>query len=778
MRVPRNWLCEYVDVREVDADELADRLTLAGLEVEDVQAYPSLEGVVAGTVLAVEEHPHADKLTVCTVESPGGERQIVCGAPNVAPNQRVAFAPPGTRLPGGVVEEARLRGVDSAGMILSRAELGLEAKSAGIWVLPEYVQPGQELQELLETPDVVFDLSITSNRPDLLGILGIAREVAALLELPLREPSVDYPEAGRPAQELVRVDIESPEECPRYVARLIHLSQGGDSPLWLQSRLLKAGMRPLSPVVDITNYVMLELGHPLHAFDRSRLPKQVLGVRRARPGERLTTLDGVDRELPGESLLITAGDKPVAVAGVMGGEETEVGKDTASVLLEAACFSPTRVRRSARALGLRTEASLRFERGLSAEAAERASRRCCALLTEVTGAQVAPGAADAYPAPQSPRAVRLRKARISHVLGTEIPEGEVVRVLSSLGLAPQEAGDVWQVSVPPERGDLTREIDLIEEVARIYGYKTIPSLAPRVPPTLGAKDPREVFSDHVRNTCAALGLSEVITTSLAPGDEAQVALRNPMAQGQEGLRGGLLPGLLSVVGHSLDTQTPGAALFEVGHVFSRADGRLEEREVLGVVLVGRPPFPLSGKLAYGLAHLKGVWEKLLSALHVEGLHLGQCDHGWLHPGRRAMLQAAGRRVGWMGEVHPDLCSQFPGRFRVQALEVEVQALREARVPPAHDPLPRYPVSKRDLSLVGPRDVPEERLREAIFAEKLVEDCFLYDLYEGERIGAGQRSLTYELTFRHPERTLASEEVEEAVSRIVARLSPLGMKLRS
>ncbi|MFO8033992.1 MAG: phenylalanine--tRNA ligase subunit beta [Candidatus Bipolaricaulota bacterium] len=778
MRVSLKWLSEYVELTDVDVRELADRLTLAGLEVEDVHEFPHLEGAVVGMVRAVEAHPNADKLAVCTVEADDGEHQVVCGAPNVAPGQLVIFARPGTHLPGGVVEKAELRGVKSGGMILSRAELGLEAKSEGIWVLPEEAQPGQEFQQLIEAPDAVLDISIASNRPDLLGVHGVAREVAALLQRPLGEPALDYPERGEPAESLARVVIESAEECPRYVARLIRVVGEGVSPLWLQARLSKAGMRPLAPVVDVTNYVMLELGHPLHAFDYGRLGDSVIGVRRARPKERLTTLDGVERELTSEALLITAGDRPVAVAGVMGGEQAEVGEDTTAVLLEAACFSPARVRRSARALGLRSEASHRFERGLSPEAAERASRRCCALLAGLIGAEVSPGAADAYPEPRSPRTVSLRKARLLRVLGVEVPDDEVGRVFSSLGLSAQESDEAWQVSIPAERGDLLREIDLIEEVSRIYGYHTIPSVAPRVAPVLGAKDHREEFSDRARRSCVALGLYEVITTSLAPGDEAGVGLSNPMAQGQEGLRAWLLPGLLSVVRHTLDTQTPGVALFEIGHVFSRRAGRVEERETLGAVLVGRSPFPLSGKLSYGPEHIKGLWEQLLSALRVEGVRLGASDHSWLHPGRRGRLELAGSPVGWLGEVHPELCEDLPGRYRVQALEVDVEALMEAQVPPAHRPLPRYPVSKRDLSLVGPCDVPEERLREAILAEDLVEECFLYDIYEGERIGEGQRSLTYELTFRHSERTLASDEVEQAVKRILERLSPLGMTLRS
>jgi len=777
MRVPLSWLSEYVELDDIDAGELADRLTLAGLEVEEVFHSPSGEGVVVGTVTSVEDHPNADNLTVCAVETASGEREVVCGAPNVSPGQRVFVALPGAHLPAGVVESRTVRGVRSKGMILSRAELGLETKSEGIWVLPAEVSLNDEGQRLLEYPDAVLDISVTSNRPDLLGVHGVAREAAALLGRPLHEPPADYPEQGERADKAVQVGIETPEDCPRYVARLAYLNGEGASPVWLQARLSKAGMRPLAPVVDITNYVMLELGHPLHAFDHGRLGDSMIGVRRARPGERIITLDGAKRELPTEVLLITAGERPVAVAGVMGGRDTEVGENTSAILLEAACFSPVRVRRSARALGLRTEASHRFERGLSPEAADRASRRCCALLSELLAARVAPGAADAYPAPAASRRVGLRKRRLKQLLGVDVPTQEVARVFSALGLSAAEDDERWQVDVPPERVDLVREIDLIEEVARVYGYHTIPSLPPSVAPTRGVKTPREEFLDHVRRTCVALGLTEVTTTSLAPADQAEVLLENPVAQGNEGLRTWLLPGLLSVVGHTLDTQTPGAELFEIGRVFSRGENGVVEEERLGMALVGRPPFPLSGKLSYGPEHLAGLWRQLLSALRVQGVRLVSCEHDWLHPGRRATVQIGGSAVGWLGEVHPDLCADLPGNYRVQALEIDAHALRAARVAPVHRPLPRYPVSKRDLSLVGPRDVPEQDVREAILAERLVEGCFLYDVYEGERIGEGQRSLTYELSFRHPERTLASEEVEQAVVRILERLSPMGMSLR-
>ena len=786
MRVPLSWLAEYVDVSGIGKPELVERLTLAGLEVEGVKELPPLEGVVVGKVLSVSPHPKTDRLHVCRVDTGGEEQQVVCGAPNLVAGALVPLALPGARLPGGEVREVEIRGVVSSGMILSQAELGLEEKSSGIWNLPPGPKVGEDFAPLVGTPDTILDLKITSNRPDLLGIYGVAREVAAVFRRELRELELEFPEGGPPAEELARVEIESPEDCPRYIARVILDVPWGESPVWLAARLLKAGMRPLSPVVDATNYVMLELGHPLHAFDYDRLPGGRIGVRRARPGERIRTLDGVDRTLSPEVLLITDGARPIAVAGVMGGEETEVSEGTRRVLLESACFAPARIRRSARALGLRTEASHRFERGLAPQSAEVASRRACALLSRLAPVRVAKGAVDAYPRPSRPRTVSLRKARVAEVLGVEVPEGELARDLSAIGVELKDRGGQWEAAIPPWRGDLEREIDLIEEVARLYGYDRIPSRPPAVPLRAGDKDPREEFCDRVRRIMASLGLSEVYSFGLVPAGEAEVLLKNPQAQGQEGLRKSLLPGLLAAVKENLEAQAPGVALFEVGRTFHLREGEIVEEDRLGVALAGRPELPLSGKEEYTPADLKGILEGLLAALRAEGVSLGEIEDDRLHPHRRAGIYFTSRvtdpgsrvLIGWLGELSSELLSDLPGERRVMAMELSLSALAQVTRPPEHRPLPRFPAAFRDLSLVAPEELPEARVREAILAEPLVESCTLYDLYRGKGVPEGHRSLTYELAFRHPERTLASEEVDQAVARILARLEALGVHLRS
>ncbi|QAA75981.1 MAG: Phenylalanyl-tRNA synthetase beta chain [Candidatus Bipolaricaulis sibiricus] len=797
MRASLSWLSEYVDLPPVTVEALAERLTLAGLEVEGITALLA-EGVIVARVAEVEPHPKADALAVCQVEIGSGTRTVVCGAPNVAAGALVPLALPGARIPGGTVSVVTLRGVRSEGMILSRQELGLEAKSAGIWDLSQELTVGSEFAPLIGFPDTVLDLKITSNRPDLLGIVGIAREISALYQTPLREPDRSFPESDPAAASLTSVHIADPRDCPRYVARIIRGAGSQPSPLAIEARLLKAGMRPLSLVVDVTNYVLLELGHPLHAFDHAQLSEGRIVVRRARPGEKIRTLDGVERDLSPEVLVIADAARPVAVAGVMGGAEPEVGPHTQTVLLEAAAFSPARVRRSARAVGLRTEASLRFERGLSPEMADVASRRCCALLAP-HGMVVARGAVDAYPAPTPTRVIALRKQRVAHVLGVEVPSPEVTDGLSRLGLSLRDRGHTWETTVPPFRRDLEREIDLIEEVARLHGYDRIPPVPPHTEPRIGTKDPAESFADRVREVLAALGLTEAYTPGLVAAAEAQVQLRNPLAQGWEGLRPSLLSGLLAALRANLEAQAPGVALFEVGRVFLRRDGEIAEEDRVAVALSGRPPFPLSGKGEYGPSDLKGLFDALIAALRVEGVELGEIDDPRLHPHRRAGIylrgpcpadrdpSGHGRRttdpgpripVGWLGELAPSLRADLPGQRRVLALELALAPLRAAARPSEHRPIPRSPASKRDLSLLVPERVPEGSVRAAIVAERLVESAFLYDLYKGEGVPTGSVSLTYEVVFRDRERTLSSEEVEGAVQRILASLGPLGAQLRA
>ncbi len=776
MRVSLRWLSEYLELPELPPATMTERLTLAGLEVEGITALPA-EGVRVGRIVDVEPHPSAENLKVCTVDLGDAEYRTVCGAPIVTPGILVPFALPGARLPQGTVEEAHIRGVKSAGKILSREELGLEEKSAGIWELPEDTPLGADLLQMLELPDLIFDLKITSNRPDLLGVYGLAREFSALFRTRLRELAAVYPEGPGRAEDLVQVEVELGQDCPRYVARLIQGCAWHPAPLPIQARLLKARMRPISLVVDLTNYVMLELGRPLHAFDYAKIEGKKIVVRRARRGETIRTLDGVERVLSSEVLVIADARKPVALAGIMGGEETEVGEGTREVLLEAAAFAPARIRRGSRLLGLRTEASLRFERGLPPEDVDFASRRFCALLARHGGGVVVQGAVDRYLQPSPRRTVLLHRKRIPDFLGVSVPDEEVVDGLVRLGLRLRPRGEGWEAEIPPHRQDIAREEDLLEEIARLYGYDRVPERAPAMPPRVGAKALEEEFADRVRRVLAGLGLSEAYTFPLVPAREAQVLLRNPMSQGQEGLRQNLFWGLLSAVQENLSAQVPGGALFEVGKVFFMEDGVPKEEYRVGIVLFGRMDIPLSGKTPYGPAELKGIVEALLSALRVRDWRLGHSDDPRLHPFRRATILLAEKPAGVLGEVNLELL-HLPGERRVLFAELRLPLIWAHVCPVEYRALPRFPASKRDLSLLVPEGLPEEEVRARILAESLVDSVFLYDRYQGPGVPAGQVSLTYELSLRHPERTLSAEEVEEAVQRILSSLGSVGVRLRT
>lgn len=790
MKVPCRWLAEYVDIERSPAalERLAERLTLAGLEVEEVTRTGGLRGAVVGRVLERRDHPKSDHLSVCHVDIGAETLEVVCGAANVAVGQVVPVITVGGELPGGLrVEERKLRGVTSRGMICSKEELGLEPRSAGIWAFEEELglEIGTDLGGLFEFDDVVFDLKITSNRPDCAGIYGVAREVAALTGRPLRPLSLDLEESDPPASSRFAVEIDKTTATLRYGARLMEGVRVGPSPLLVQHRLLKAGMRPLSNVVDATNYVMLELGHPLHPFDADVIRSPV-SVRRARAGEVFRTLDGAERTLGEEVLLIADPDGGIAIAGVMGGERSEIRQATSRVLLEVAAFDPVAVRRAARALGMRTEASVRFERGVDPEAVPVVAARTAHLLKKLSGCDVRRGLLDAYPRPRRPQTIRLRPSRASALLGMDLDGKQISDVLGRLGMEVTADGDALSLKIPTFRADLEREVDLVEEVGRIVGYDRLLPVAPKGVLHLGVRDPLEETKDRVRALLVGLGLSEVVTDGfektswrevLRLPEEDLVAVGNPMTAGQRLLRGALLPGILSVVEANLNQRRDGGMLFEVGRVFSKARG---ERDALAAAVFGRTGVPLSGKGEVGVGEAKGILFGLLSGLGVQDARVASDEvPPFLHPGRGGQVQVGGESVGLFGEVGAAVVSRLPAPLRVVVFELDLERLHalqgQRRV---FAPLPRFPVAKRDLSLLIPAGLAEEAVRAAIAAEKEVEGILLYDLYQGGQVAAGEKSLTYDLSLRAKDRTLTDEETEAVLSRIEARLAGLGVRLRS
>lgn len=801
MRVPYRWLTEFVAVpiEEEFVQELAERLTLAGLEVASVERVGKPQGVVVGRILTVNPHPNADKLKICEVSLGRETVRLISGAPNLVENALVPVIRVGGQLPNGqIIEAAVFRGEKSEGMICSRAELGLEEKSPGIWILePELgCHVGEDFAQHLEFDDFILVLETKSNRPDALSVLGVARDISALYDLDLRKPETTLREGTEEIESLASVEIEDVQGCPRYAARIFGDVRWGPSPLKIQHRLAKGGLRPISNIVDATNYVLLELGHPTHAFDYDRLEGHKIIVRRARAGEKITTLDGVERALSVTDLVIADARKPVAVAGVMGGAESEVSEHTHRVLLESAYFDPISVRRTSKRLGLRTEASHRFERDMDPEILITALDRVGTLLQQWSGCSVARGVIDVYPKKFAPRFCELRQSRISKILGIEIPAHHSEKILRRLEFSVEQQGpDRWHVGIPSFRREVTREIDVIEEIGRIYGYDKIPAERPAFPLVAGRRERMEELKDRVRRILTGLGVSEAVNFGFISKEDTEifgvgdtvVRLRNPMSDESYALRPSLWPGLLRNVQYNAYQQVDGVRLFEIGKVFSRENTVVREHVSVGLALAGRALVPLRGREQfYDFYDLKGIVESLLFELGLKNFAFEPSSEKTLHPVRQAFVKAKDDILGILGELHPDLARRYDLPWRVYLFEMKLeeiyQRLQTIALPPWTELQPRvtpkFPASRRDLSLLVPESVPEASVRKVLESERRVERVFLYDLYRGPQIPQGMKSLTYEITFRDWTKTLSDDEVNEMVARIEARLrDELGVQIR-
>lgn len=814
MRVSFNWLRDYVDI-DLSPEELAERLTLQGLAVDEViRLGAGINGVVVGKVLEVTPHPNADRLRVCLVDvgaagngvgKPVAEnvRQIVCGAPNVAAGQTVPVALPGAVLPGGLrIEERPLRGVRSQGMICSAQELDLAEESAGIMVLPDDWPAGVDFQAAAGLDDAILVLDLTPNYAmHCQSMLGVAREVAALLDRPVRLPEFRLAEADEPASAAVSVEIQAPDLCSRYIARVIRGVRVGPSPEWLRKRLEAAGMRSVNNVVDVTNYVMLETGQPLHAFDYAKIRGRRIVVRRAGDGERLITLDGAERELAGEDLVIADEEGAVAVAGVMGGLDSEVGADTVDIMLESAHFDNLAVRRTARRLGLHSEASGRFEKGVDPNGCLFAADRAAALIRELAGGTVLAGAVDVYPAPALPRRISLRPDRVNALLGTRLDEAEMTAILRRLGLEVAAGQGCLAVTVPTRRPDIEGEADLAEEIARIYGYNRIPVTFPRSPVEPAPAGVERGLLEAAREVCLGAGLNEVLTFSFMspeawdrmslPADDPlrrAVTVANPLSEDQRVMRTSLLPLLLDAVAANVRHRTTDVAIFEIGRVYRPKrlpmDELPEERLMLGIAMTGNlePPTWRAPARPADFFVLKGLVEALLERLGVAGAAFVPGQPPSFHPGRAASLIVDGRAVGVVGEAHPSVQAAYdlPGRVYLAELDLtEIIAFASPWRP--YRPLPRYPAADRDLAFALPIDIPAGRVAEVIrhSAGDLLSDLRLFDVYQGEQVEPGWRSLAYALTYQAPDRTLTDAEVESVHNRVRQALqNELGARLRS
>ncbi len=791
MRVVLSWLREFCPT-DLDADELAELITRQGVKVEEVlRPWDGVRGVVIARVLSVEDHPDSDKLCVATVDDGTGEQVVCAGVRNFAAGDLVPWAKPGAQVP--VLPEPlaprKLRGVMSNGMLCSPRELAVADVHTGILVLNrEDVRVGEDFRAAFGLDDAVLDIEVEPNRPDFLSVFGVAREVAAATGVPLVAPDLTLEEAGEAAADVATVRLEALDACPRYLARVIRgVDAHGDSPLRVQARLSASGMRPVSNVVDATNYTMLELGQPLHGFDMDLLAGPGIVVRRAGQGERLTTLDDVERELSDDDLLICDLEKPVALGGVMGGASSEVSDETTNVLLESAYFTRTGVLRTARRLDLHSEASHRFERGSDPEGLERAATRCAKLIVEWAGGTVANGVAGDGEASVR-RWVAMRPARAAMLLDDEVTGSDAREVFDRLGLAHRGDDASIEVEVPGYRVDIEREVDLIEEVARVRGYDRIGSTVPSAGQA-GGVPASYAFRNRLRDVLVRAGLREVSLLSFASGDDLAFAgdldaipVANPLQADEGYLRTGLTPGLLHAVARNQARGSVTTAVFETGTVFRMGDP-VEERASVAFALAGPAGRGWAAeRRAFDVLDAKGVLETVMGEAGVPSWSLGDPLDPPFHPGRSASILVGDAVAGRIGELLPRAAAAFDIEGRVSVGELDVAALlggtgKEFVV----RDVPRFPPVRRDLAFVVPEGTPAGEIQLALeeAAGDILGDCVLFDVFRGGSLPEGTKSLAFTLDLRAPDRTLTGEEADPVVERIVARLrDDLGAELRT
>ncbi|MBW4615404.1 MAG: phenylalanine--tRNA ligase subunit beta [Desmonostoc vinosum HA7617-LM4] len=808
MRISLNWLRELVEIK-LSTEELAHALTMAGFEVEDIEDRRTwANGVVVGRVVERQPHPDADKLSVCQVDIGAAETlNIVCGAANVRADMYVPVATVGTYLPNIdlKIKPAKLRGVPSQGMICSLKELGLPTDVDGIHIFPqENLSLGSDVRPLLGLDDVILDLTTTANRADALSMVGVAREVAALTGGKLSIPQPGEVAITKNA-EVLSLKIADTQACPTYIGTVVEQVKIASSPDWLQQRLRAAGVRPINNVVDITNYVLLEWGQPLHAFDRDRLQSIAslqIGVRFATTGETLKTLDGQTRTLTTQNLLITANDTPVALAGVMGGEATEVHDGTQSLVLEAALFDSVAIRRSSRSVGLRSEASGRYERGVNRAELEVANRRALSLMSELAQAVIVQQEiADTRPDPSTwSRSIALRLDRINQVLGPidseaetgEIQQQDVERILTALGCQLTPLGERnWTVSVPPYRyRDLEREIDLIEEIARLYGYDNFCDTLPEKAEAGYLPIDQELIR-KLRAFLRAEGLTELIHYSLVkPGEDRQVVLTNPLFTEYSALRTDLLAGLIDAFQYNLEQGNGALNGFEMGRIFWQEENGLQETEAIAGIMGGDRTL---GKWSKGgreqpmtWFEAKGILASVFRQLGVQVEYQPDCRDSRLHPGRTASLWLRGNKLGVFGQLHPQLRLERGLPDSVFAFQLDLDVLLDALdqdeiLVPTFHPYSTYPASDRDIAFFAPVKVSVVEIEKAITnaGKDLLKSVELFDEYRGENVPQGQRSLAFRLVYRTSDRTLTDAEVEPVHNKVrEALVEKFGVNLRS
>lgn len=804
MLVSYKWLQQFLDLKDITASEVAEKMTRGGIEVDAVHSLnKGVSNIVVGHVLQCEQHPDADKLKVCTVDIGEEEPvQIVCGAPNVAKGQKVVVARVGARLPGGLkIKKAKLRGQVSQGMICSLQELGFESKlvakeyADGIYNFPQDVEVGSCAIEALNLDDEVLELDLTPNRADALSMMGVAYEVGALYNQKPKFEKPQYEASNEKASDYISIKVEAKEANPLYAAKIIKGVKIGPSPLWLQNALIASGIRPINNVVDITNYVLIEYGQPLHAFDLDRFGSNEVVVRFAKDGEEIVTLDDVKRKLSSEHLLITNGMEATAVAGVMGGAFSEVREDTTNVLLEAAYFDGSTVRKASRDLGLRSEASSRFEKGIDPNRVLEAAERAAQLMSEIAGGEVLEGTVAVQSATFTEKTVSITLERINRSLGTTLSSEVVAEIFDRLQFAYEEKGGTFNVTVPTRRNDISIEEDLIEEVARLYGYDLIPTTLPITTTTQGTLSAYQKKRRKVRNYLETCGLYQAITYSLTSESKTSttdefstVKLSMPMSEERSTLRTSLIPHLLEIVHYNRNRKVNDVFVYEIGSIFLSTEKELTklpiEKEMLAAALSGLwLEHGWQGeKKQVDFFVAKGILEGLFAELGLENkIRFEKAQEEGFHPGRCAAILLDGEQIGVLGQVHPTVQKELDLQ-ETYVFQLDVEKLLTKEVEPVvYESLPRYPAIERDIALVVDKGTSAQTVQEIIerAGGKLLTKVELFDLYEGEHMEEGKKSLAFALTYYDPEKTLTDEEVTEVHNKVLAQLEEeIGAKLRA
>ncbi|MEJ2634147.1 MAG: phenylalanine--tRNA ligase subunit beta [Calditrichia bacterium] len=782
MKVSYNWLTDYLDIT-IDPHQLSERLSLAGLEVEEViEKRLDFPNVVVGRVISTEKHPNADKLSLCQVDIGEAQLSIVCGAPNVASGQTVPVAKIGALLPIGLkIKKSKIRGEVSEGMICSEAELGFSERSDGIWLLPERLPLGVPLDKALEfQTDYIFDIAVTPNRPDCMSHIGIAREIGAILGQPVRRPLFKLEETETAAASQVKIRIDTPGGCPRYSARVIRNIKVGPSPTWLVRRLEAVGMRSINNAVDITNYVLLETGHPLHAFDFDLISGSEIIVRESGEGEEFITLDDKPRKLKAGTVLICDGKRPVAIGGIMGGINSEVSQSTKNILLESAYFNPLSIQKSSRYLGLTTEASQRFARGADPNGTIYALDRAAQLLAELCGGEISQGIVDQYPHPILPAKIQLDHKKINTLLGTKLSREKMINILESIELKVE--GDM--VIIPTFRPDLERTADLAEEIARLYGLDNIPARETMVVNYDYSRNELDFFIDHLKDTLTGMGLQEIITGSMINKrvwedltGQTIFPILNPISKDMDGMRNSLLPSMAQVIQYNRNRQIKDLRLFEINRVYLTRKNMHEQplEEIrLAIALSGSR----DGELWYSshqnndFYDIKGFAEALLHKISLDNCQfIYYSDFAIENDG--LAIQIEGEPLGFYGQLNSKIASFFEIEEPVFLAEFSVQKLFKYRrqVSP-YKPIPKFPWVERDLALVVEDELEVGKLVEAVRNNggNLLKSVDIFDIYRGKQIEAGKKSVALRLVFRSPDRTLTEDEINDIMNKILSVVS--------